>query len=187
MLVDIIDDQAYLASGQEKLLHEVIEAAAKYLNLPEGIELDLSIVSNEEIQVLNRDYRGLDKPTDVLSFALTEVTSEFDVDFAHLDLTEEVDFAHLDLTEEAEETEDLEETEFEEEEAIPQHLGDIIISYPRAQEQAQDYGHSLDRELAFLAVHGFLHLNGYDHQTEEEAQEMFRIQEEVLTTYGLTR
>ena len=145
MLVDIIDDQAYLASGQEKLLHEVIEAAAKYLNLPEGIELDLSIVSNEEIQVLNRDYRGLDKPTDVLSFALTEVTSEFDVDFAHLDLTEE-----------AEETEDLEETEFEDEEAIPQHLGDIIISYPRAQEQAQDYGHSLDRELAFLAVHGFL-------------------------------
>lgn len=176
MLVDIIDDQAYLASGQEKLLHEVIEAAAKYLNLPEGIELDLSIVSNEEIQVLNRDYRGLDKPTDVLSFALTEVTSEFDVDFAHLDLTEE-----------AEETEDLEETEFEDEEAIPQHLGDIIISYPRAQEQAEDYGHSLDRELAFLAVHGFLHLNGYDHQTEEEAQEMFRIQEEVLTTYGLTR
>lgn len=176
MLVDIIDDQAYLASGQEKLLHEVIEAAAKYLNLPERIELDLSIVSNEEIQVLNRDYRGLDKPTDVLSFALTEVTSEFDVDFAHLDLTEE-----------AEETEDLEETEFEDEEAIPQHLGDIIISYPRAQEQAQDYGHSLDRELAFLAVHGFLHLNGYDHQTEEEAQEMFKIQEEVLTTYGLTR
>ena len=176
MLVDIIDDQAYLASGQEKLLHEVIEAAAKYLNLPEGIELDLSIVSNEEIQVLNRDYRGLDKPTDVLSFSLTEVTSEFDVDFAHLDLTEE-----------AEETEDLEETEFQDEEAIPQHLGDIIISYPRAQEQAQDYGHSLDRELAFLAVHGFLHLNGYDHQTEEEAQEMFKIQEEVLTTYGLTR
>lgn len=176
MLVDIIDDQAYLAAGQEKLLHEVIEAAAKYLKLPEGIELDLSIVSNEEIQALNRDYRGLDKPTDVLSFALTEVSSEYDVDFAHLDLSEE-----------AEETEDLEETEFEEEEAIPQHLGDIIISYPRAQEQAQDYGHSLDRELAFLAVHGFLHLNGYDHQTEEEAQEMFRIQEEVLTTYGLTR
>ena len=176
MLVDIIDDQAYLASGQEKLLHEVIEAAAKYLNLPEGIELDLSIVSNEEIQVLSRDYRGLDKPTDVLSFALTEVSSEYDVDFAHLDLTDE-----------AEETEDLEETEFQDEEAIPQHLGDIIISYPRAQEQAQDYGHSLDRELAFLAVHGFLHLNGYDHQTEEEAQEMFRIQEEVLTTYGLTR
>ena len=161
MLVDIIDDQAYLAAGQEKLLHEVIEAAAKYLKLPEGIELDLSIVSNEEIQALNRDYRGLDKPTDVLSFALTEVSSEYDVDFAHLDLAEE-----------AEETE---------------HLGDIIISYPRAQEQAQDYGHSLDRELAFLAVHGFLHLNGYDHQTEEEAQEMFRIQEEVLTTYGLTR
>ena len=176
MLVDIIDDQAYLAAGQEKLLHEVIEAAAKYLKLPEGIELDLSIVSNEEIQALNRDYRGLDKPTDVLSFALTEVSSEYDVDFAHLDLAEE-----------AEETEDLEETEFEDEEAIPQHLGDIIISYPRAQEQAQDYGHSLDRELAFLAVHGFLHLNGYDHQTEEEAKEMFRIQEEVLTTYGLTR
>ena len=144
--------------------------------MPEGIELDLSIVSNEDIQALNRDYRGLDKPTDVLSFALTEVSSEYDVDFAHLDLAEE-----------AEETEDLEETEFEEEEVSPQHLGDIIISYPRAQEQAQDYGHSLDRELAFLAVHGFLHLNGYDHQTEEEAQEMFRIQEEVLTTYGLTR
>lgn len=175
MIIDVIDDHGYLVDGQAKLIPSVIEATAQYLGLPAGTELDVSIVSNDEIQVLNRDYRGLDKPTDVLSFAMTEVTSEFDVDFAHL------------LVEDEGEEDDVNDAEADEEELLPQHLGDIIISYPRAQEQAADYGHSLDRELAFLAVHGFLHLNGYDHQTEEEATAMFAIQDEVLNAYGLTR
>jgi probable rRNA maturation factor len=70
---------------------------------------------------------------------------------------------------------------------IPRVLGDIIISIPRTKEQAEEYGHSFERELGFLAVHGFLHLLGYDHMTEDEEKEMFTLQREILDEYGLTR
>lgn len=172
MLIDIIDDSSYLTAEQTTLIQDIIAKAAEKLGLGDYIEVDVSIVSNEAIQQLNRDYRQIDKPTDVLSFALEEVDSEFDVDFEALTYDED------DAEDEAAEGEDLE---------LARHLGDIIISYPRAQEQAEEYGHSFERELAFLAVHGFLHLNGYDHQTEEESKAMFALQEEVLNSYGLTR
>ncbi|MGG2095405.1 rRNA maturation RNase YbeY [Bacillus sp. S13(2024)] len=70
---------------------------------------------------------------------------------------------------------------------MPRMLGDIIISIPRAKEQAEEYGHSFERELGFLAVHGFLHLLGYDHMTEEEEKVMFGKQKEILDTFGLGR
>ncbi|MDQ1144999.1 putative rRNA maturation factor [Bacillus sp. SORGH_AS 510] len=70
---------------------------------------------------------------------------------------------------------------------MPRILGDIIISVAKTKEQAEDYGHSFLRELGFLAVHGFLHLLGYDHMTEEEEKEMFTLQKEILNDYGLTR
>lgn len=70
---------------------------------------------------------------------------------------------------------------------IPRVLGDIIISTSRAKEQADEYGHSYMRELGFLAVHGFLHLLGYDHMTEEDEKVMFSLQKEILDQYGLTR
>jgi probable rRNA maturation factor len=70
---------------------------------------------------------------------------------------------------------------------IPRILGDIIISIPKAKEQAEEYGHSFMRELSFLAVHGFLHLLGYDHETEEDEKEMFSLQREILDEYGLKR
>jgi probable rRNA maturation factor len=73
----------------------------------------------------------------------------------------------------------------DEEAVVP--LGDIVICLPQAREQAAAYGHSLQRELGFLAVHGFLHLLGYDHQTKEEEEEMCRKQEEVLDRIGLRR
>lgn len=72
-------------------------------------------------------------------------------------------------------------------EDMPRVLGDIIISVPRAMEQAEEYGHSFMRELGFLAVHGFLHLLGYDHMTKEDEEEMFTLQKEILNEYGLTR
>ena len=70
---------------------------------------------------------------------------------------------------------------------MPRVLGDIIISVPRAREQAKEYGHSFTRELGFLAVHGFLHLLGYDHMTAEDEKKMFTRQKDILNEYGLTR
>lgn len=70
---------------------------------------------------------------------------------------------------------------------MPRVLGDIIISIPRAREQAEEYGHSFIRELGFLSVHGFLHLLGYDHMTEADEKKMFTLQKEILNEYGLTR
>ena len=70
---------------------------------------------------------------------------------------------------------------------IPRVLGDIIICTDVAQEQATTYGHSFERELGFLALHGFLHLLGYDHMNEEDEKKMFGRQETILTAYGLTR
>ena len=72
-------------------------------------------------------------------------------------------------------------------EGIPRILGDIIISTDRTREQAAEYGHSFERELGFLAVHGFLHLLGYDHMTEQEEKEMFSKQDEILRSFGLSR
>ena len=67
------------------------------------------------------------------------------------------------------------------------YIGELFISVDKAHEQARDYGHSFEREMGFLAVHGFLHINGYDHYTPEEEEEMFTLQEEILSAYGLTR
>jgi len=70
---------------------------------------------------------------------------------------------------------------------FPRNLGDLMISVERANEQAEEYGHSVDRELGFLALHGFLHLNGYDHMTPEDEKVMFGLQKEILDAYGLKR
>lgn len=156
MLIEIMDDEAYLNAQQVKLIEEVLVHTGKYLNLNEETEVDVTIVDNDTIHQLNLDYRGIDRPTDVLSFALFEGDNQIN---------------------------DL----LQSQEGIAPHLGDIIISYPKIVEQAKEYGHSFERELAFLTVHGFLHLNGYDHQTPEEEKEMFGLQDEVLRTYGLVR
>lgn len=163
MLIEIIDDEQFLDDEKRAMLEEVLDLAAKKLVLSQKAELDLSFVTNEDIHALNKMYRQIDRPTDVLSFPLNESIDESDELFTRMFEEEDDSFD------------------------LPIHLGDIVISYPKAVEQAEDYGHSIERELAFLAVHGFLHLNGYDHQTEEESAEMFGIQEEVLQEYGLTR
>lgn len=162
MIIDIIDENTLLTKEEHDIIRNIITAAANKLELSPLIEVDISIVSNEEIHALNKQYRNVDRPTDVLSFALEE-------DLADAPLINKSD------------------NDGGREPDYPIHLGDIIISYAKVLEQAEDYGHSPERELAFLAVHGFLHLNGYDHQTEEEEAEMFKIQEEVLTENGYTR
>lgn len=141
---------------QQLLIRCIQEAAAR--EEVDG-EVVVTLVNNERIHQLNRDYRGVDRPTDVLSFAMNEAGED-----------------EMDIY--------IDESEFDD---YPNMLGDIIISLPKAQEQAEEYGHSLERELGFLAVHGFLHLLGYDHGTEEEEKEMFSRQDEVLAKIGLTR
>jgi probable rRNA maturation factor len=106
------------------------------------------IVDNEYIHKLNKEYRKIDRPTDVITFALEDV-------------------------------EDIKTT--------PRLLGDIYISIDKAKSQAEEYGHSLKREICFLAIHGFYHLLGYDHQTKEEEKIMFQKQEEVLQYEGITK
>jgi len=118
-------------------------AAALQEKPPSGtVELSLVITNDHEIRRLNRTYRAIDAPTDVLSFGMGE--SPFPSP-----------------------GEDL-------------YLGDIILSYPRAAEQAREYGHSTQAELNLLAIHGVLHLLGYDHETAQDQREMWRLQEHAL-------
>ncbi|MGF3066048.1 rRNA maturation RNase YbeY [Facklamia sp. P12945] len=160
MQVELIDEGQRLTEKQKQIILDLIDQAGLKIAAPTQAELDITIVDNHTIRQLNRDYRGIDRATDVLSFALME--GEEPIDWSVISSNEV-------------------------QEPINLHLGDIIISIERALEQASEYNHSLERELGFLAVHGFLHLNGYDHQTIETEKEMFAIQEEVLSEYGLTR
>ncbi|SEN04597.1 rRNA maturation RNase YbeY [Lihuaxuella thermophila] len=131
---------------------KALRAAVEAEQLP-PVEVSVTIVDNGAIRQMNKEYRKVDRPTDVLSFPLWDPEEEWVI--------------------------------AEEEEAVS--LGDIVISLPKAKEQASEYGHSLERELGFLAVHGFLHLLGYDHETKEEEEEMFQRQEEILGRIGLQR
>ncbi|MCM3126206.1 rRNA maturation RNase YbeY [Paenibacillus provencensis] len=142
------------------LLTQLLEKAAEMEGVDEG-EVALTFVNDEEIHELNKEYRGIDRPTDVLSFAMNETLDE-----------------ELDIVYELEEGESVD---------VPDVLGDIIISVPTAIAQSEEYGHSVERELGFLFVHGFLHLLGYDHQDETSEAEMMGKQEAILASVGLTR
>lgn len=115
----------------------------------EKSEVNIIFVGLEEIHEINKTYRNVDRPTDVISFAL-------------------------------EDTEDV--TIYEE-----RVLGDIYICLDKVHEQAKEYGHTEIREMAFLIVHGLLHLLGYDHMIKEEEKIMFGLQEEILNEMGITR
>lgn len=154
---------------------EKIEELLRLAGELEGVtvgEVALTFVDDEAIQELNKQYRDLDKPTDVLSFAM----SEFGEDEIQINYEDN----ELNSTDESQDDEVMSE-------AFIEPLGDIIISVPRAIAQAEDYGHSVERELGFLFVHGFLHLIGYDHQSEDEEKIMFAKQEDILQKAGLTR
>lgn len=122
------------------------------------LEVSLTITTDEGIRELNQRFRGVDAATDVLSFPLLEYTRP----------------------EEPRERFPLPPGE-------PLSLGDIVVSYPRAVEQAEAYGHSLERELAFLVVHGAMHLLGYDHEDPADERQMRREEETVLARLNLPR
>lgn len=152
-------------------IEELLRLAGELEGVTAG-EVALTFVDDEAIQELNKQYRDLDKPTDVLSFAMSEF-GEDEIQINYEDNEQNSD--------EGPQDDDMVS------EAFIEPLGDIIISVPRAIAQAEDYGHSVERELGFLFVHGFLHLIGYDHQSEDEEKIMFAKQEDILLKAGLTR
>lgn len=141
-------------------LEELLQVTASLENVTVGV-VSLSFVDDETIHQLNKQYRGIDQPTDVLSFAMEESSDD--------EMMIQMDPNDL-------------------EDSLLEHLiGDIIISIPTAKEQSVEYGHSLEREIGFLFVHGFLHLLGYDHQEEASEDIMFAKQEDILQKAGLIR
>mgnify|MGYP000546817372 FL=1 len=139
---------------QEKVENlEILEPLLTYaleVENVDNLEFNVIIINNEEIHKINKEYRGIDRPTDVISFAL----------------------------------EDYKDIKYENDYRV---LGDIYISVDKVREQAKEYGHSEKRELAFLAVHGLLHLLGYDHMEKEDEKVMFSKQELILDGYGITK
>lgn len=158
MDLEIYDDTKNVPEEKIKLIEDVLNFAGSYLKLPENTEMSVTLMDNEHIHEINKKYRGVDKPTDVISFAI----EEDDPDEVPIILPEDEEFD------------------------IPKNIGDIMVSMDKVKEQAEYLGHSEDRELGFLVVHGFLHLNGYDHMKEEDEKEMFGLQREILDSYGLT-
>ena len=136
-------------------IEENVRAAAEKVGELYGVEngeVSVTLTNNEYIHTLNKQYRGIDRPTDVLSFALNE-SEEPDVE----------DGPDVNV------------------------LGDLVISVERAKEPAADYGHSVKREIAFLTVHGMLHLLGYGHMEEEDRLEMEAEQRFVMEKLGIPR
>lgn len=164
MYVEMTDETGQVTPALQEQTLALLELASERL-AQTNKEMAVTFVDNARIQEINRDYRGLDKPTDVISL---EYKPETDIHVDEEDLGDDPDLADM-LAE------------------FDSYIGELFISLDRAREQAEDYGHSLEREMGFLAVHGFLHINGYDHQDPQDEKEMFGLQEEILDAYGLKR
>ena len=147
MEIDIFNETNEKLDNELKVVHEVLVHGLKKLKIDEAI-FNVIIVDNDYIHKLNKEYRNIDRETDVITFALED-----------------------DKT-------------FNPEIRI---LGDVYISIDKAKSQSVEYGHSLLRELSFLAVHGMLHLLGYDHMEKKDEEVMFKLQEEILDEMGIKR
>ena len=151
----------YLDIEENKKHEEIIEKVIKKCFKIEHLEnsklyISVTLTNPINIQKINKEYRNIDKPTDVLSFPMFE--------------KEEID-------------EKIKKQEFKFEDI----LGDIIISLEQVEIQAEEYGHSFERELAYMLVHGFYHLMGYDHMVEEDKIEMRKKEEYILNLLDITR
>ncbi|WP_303059327.1 rRNA maturation RNase YbeY [Veillonella magna] len=151
MIVDIqYEDDSLRSEQNEAVIRRVCDEVGRVYGPEEPWEMSVLLCDNKRIHELNREYRHIDRLTDVLSFALNE--------------GDEVNG-----------------------EAESQLLGDLVISLERTAEQAKEYGHPFERELAYLTVHGCLHILGYDHMTEEDKKEMRTEEEFILGNLGYVR
>ena len=148
----------------EEIIRNVVEEALDYVECPYDAEVNVVLTDNEGIHQINLDMRGIDRPTDVLSFPMCDF--ETPGDFDGLEETPEEYFNP--------DTGEL-------------MLGDIVISVEKVKEQAEKFGHSETRELAFLVAHSMLHLSGYDHMEDEERLDMEEKQREILERRGYRR
>lgn len=148
----------------ETIINEIVLAALDYEKCPYEAEVSVVLTDDQEIRRINREFREMDRATDVLSFPMGDYESPSD--FEKLEESPEDYFNP--------ETGEL-------------LLGDIVISVDKVEEQAEKYGHSTARELAFLVAHSMLHLCGYDHMEEDERMVMEKKQEEILSLKGYTR
>jgi len=155
--------EASFPFDHEKLARKVVAAALAHEGFPYEAEVGLLLVSPEAIQAMNREHRQIDRPTDVLSFPMAAYGSPGDFEALELD----GDNFNPDTGEAM--------------------LGDIVLNVEQVGEQARQYGHSEEREYAFLILHSMLHLFGYDHETEEEAAQMEKKQKEILDGMGIAR
>ena len=136
MEVNVINEYGNIDFDYEKIVKDVSKAVFDRLKVNK--DASLILVDRDYIHMINKEYRHVDRETDVISF----------------------------------EEDDLEEQK--------EYLGDIFICIPKAYDQAKEYGHSVEREFAFLLCHGLLHLHSYDHMTKEDEEVMFKLQDEIL-------
>ena len=151
--------RVYRGNAEEKkLASTMFDLVFSYFNITQPTDVDLSFVGEKVIRELNREYRCVDRVTDVLSFPNVDLHIPYDIN----------DFPY-----------DIENGALQ--------LGELMICRKRMKEQALEYGHSEKRELCFLIVHGLLHLLGFDHMVESDEKIMFAIQDEILETSGIHR
>jgi probable rRNA maturation factor len=151
--LDLEIDEPFVDLVDTSLLYRAVERALLVEGIADAVEITLVVTDDEEIRSLNDAHRGIDEATDVLSFPLESAPLDEDSPAGPLFITPP---------------------------GAIRHLGDVVVSLPRAEMQARDYGHSLRRELAYLTVHGCLHLLGYDHESESEREEMRGKEEAAL-------
>lgn len=154
----IIDEESVLTKEYEQLAEITIEKALKFLKFEYPYEVNLTMVDSEEIHSLNRDYRQVDKVTDVLSFPMIEFIVPCDYKILKENYMEFINPENNNVM-----------------------LGDIVLNMDRVIEQAKEYGHSLEREFSFLILHSILHLLGYDHIQEDDEKIMIEMQKRIIT------
>ena len=155
-MVEISYNGVKSESNEEEIINKVIKTVLELEEIKHELDIYITLTNNEEIHIINKEYRDVDRPTDVLSFPMYE--------------REEISRLREDKVDDTEEI-----------------LGDIIISIPKVKEQAEEYGHSYERELAYLTTHGMLHLLGYDHMIDEEKIIMREHEEKVLEKLNILR
>jgi probable rRNA maturation factor len=157
--VDVTIPRGYARRISAKLVRQVVEKAVEKEGWQQPATVDVLLISDDEMQEINATRRGIDEATDVLSFPTLDLKPG----------------------------EGLMQDFFVLPPDAKQHLGDIVISVMRVEAQADEAGHSRERELAFLTVHGILHILGYDHDTDDRRRQMRRREEEILGELGLRR